>query len=67
VAPTPSRKWKLKSDWIISGKECGSVLSNQLCEGALNDNSRNDCEHGEADCMRSEVKKKYYMYTSSTE
>ena len=36
-------------------------------EYCMCDNSRNGCEHGEADCMRSEVKKKYYMYTSSTE
>ena len=37
-------------------------------EHCMCDNSRNGCEHGEADCMRSGVKKKkYYMYTSSTE
>ena len=58
VAQTHSRKWILKPDWTIYGKECGSIISSQLWDEALHDNSRNGCKHGKADCTRSEVKKK---------
>ena len=29
VARTPSRKWELNSNWLIVGKECGSIFSSR--------------------------------------
>ena len=43
VARTPSRKWELNSNWLTAGKECGSILSSRLWEGALRDDTKNGC------------------------
>ena len=29
VERTPSRKWELNSNWLIVGKECGSIFSSR--------------------------------------
>ena len=43
VAQTPSRKWELNSNWLIAGKECGSVFSSCQWGGALRHDTKNGC------------------------
>ena len=43
VERTPSRKWELNSNWLIAGKECGSILSSRGWGGALRDDTKNGC------------------------
>ena len=40
---TPSRKSELNSNWLTTGKECGSILSSHLWGGALRDDTKNGC------------------------
>ena len=44
MARTPSRKWKLNSNWLTVGKECGFTLSSHVWGGAERDYTNNGCK-----------------------
>ena len=44
MARTPSRKWKLNSNWLTVGKECGFTLSSRVWGGAERDYTNNGCK-----------------------
>ena len=49
LARTGFWKWNRSYDWLISVKECGSVVSSPFFGGALRDIPKNGCGHGGED------------------